>query len=51
MSLDNTSRPGRPGLDELVPSRYALKVGTIGVMVVGDGVLPVPTPIDRKSVV
>ena len=26
MSLDDTSRPGRPGLDELVPSRYALRV-------------------------
>jgi hypothetical protein len=25
----NTSHPGRPGLDELVPSRYALKVGEI----------------------
>ena len=23
MSLDNTSRPGGPGPDELVPSRYA----------------------------
>ena len=37
MSLDN-SRPGRPGLDELVPSRYALKVGDIDFMVVSDGV-------------
>jgi glyoxylase-like metal-dependent hydrolase (beta-lactamase superfamily II) len=45
MSLDNTSHPGRPGFDELVPSRYALKVGTIDVMVVSDGVLPLPTPI------
>jgi CBS domain-containing protein len=27
MSLDNTSRPGRPGPDELVPSRYAPRVG------------------------
>jgi hypothetical protein len=27
MSLDNTSHPGRPGPDELVPSRYALRVG------------------------
>jgi glyoxylase-like metal-dependent hydrolase (beta-lactamase superfamily II) len=45
MSLDNTSRPGGPGSDELVPSRYALKVGTIDVMVVSDGVLPLPTPI------
>ena len=45
MSLDNTSHPGGPGSDELVPSRYALKVGTIDVMVVSDGVLPLPTPI------
>jgi glyoxylase-like metal-dependent hydrolase (beta-lactamase superfamily II) len=45
MSLDNTSHLGRPGSDELVPSRYALKVGTIDVMVVSDGVLPLPTPI------
>jgi hypothetical protein len=42
MSLDNTSNPGRPGLDELVPSRYALKVGEIDVMVVSDGVLSLP---------
>jgi hypothetical protein len=39
MSLDNTSQPGRPGLDELVPSRYALRVGEIDVLVVSDGVL------------
>lgn len=30
------------GRDELVPSRYALKVGDIEVMVVSDGVLPLP---------
>jgi hypothetical protein len=42
MSSDNTSHPGRPGLDELVPSRYALKVGEIDVMVVSDGVLSLP---------
>jgi hypothetical protein len=42
MSLDNTSCPGRPGLDELVPSRYALKVGAIDVLVVSDGVLSLP---------
>jgi len=41
ISLDN-SRPGRPGLDELVPSRYALKVGDIDVMVISDGVLSLP---------
>ena len=42
MSLDNTSHPGRPGPDELVPSRYALRVGEIEVMVVSDGVLSLP---------
>jgi hypothetical protein len=39
MSLDNSSHPGRPGPDELVPSRYALRVGEIDVLVVSDGVL------------
>ena len=43
MSLDNTSHPGRPGPDELVPSRYALRVGEIDVLVVSDGVLSLPT--------
>src|ERR1700741_2707657 len=42
MSLDKTSHSGKPGLDELVPSRYALKVGTIDVLVVSDGVLTLP---------
>jgi glyoxylase-like metal-dependent hydrolase (beta-lactamase superfamily II) len=42
MSLDNTSHLGRPGLDELVPSRYALRVGEIDVLVVSDGVLSLP---------
>src|SRR5262245_19421321 len=41
MSLDNISRPSRTGLDELVPSRYALKVGDIDVLVISDGVLPI----------
>jgi len=41
-NLDNTSQPARPGPDELVPSRYALRVGEIDVMVVSDGVLTLP---------
>src|SRR5215468_5354855 len=56
MSLDNTPHPsvkycadkvnaryihGRPK-SELVPSRYALRVGAIDVMVVSDGVLSLP---------
>ena len=47
-SLDNT--PGRPGLDELVPSRYALRVGEIDVMVISDGVLPIPAPVLAHNV-
>jgi glyoxylase-like metal-dependent hydrolase (beta-lactamase superfamily II) len=42
MSLDNTMQSDRPALDELVPSRYALKVGKIDVLVVSDGVLTLP---------
>ena len=42
MSLDKTSNAGRPRSEELVPSRYALKVGEIDVMVVSDGVLSLP---------
>src|SRR4029077_20610501 len=30
------------GTDELVPSRYALRVGDIDVLVISDGVLPLP---------
>ena len=45
MSLDYTSPTsslGRPMHDELVPSRYALKVGDIDVLVISDGVLHLP---------
>ncbi|MBB4184433.1 glyoxylase-like metal-dependent hydrolase (beta-lactamase superfamily II) [Sinorhizobium terangae] len=42
MSLDNTSHPGKPALDELVPSRYAVPVGEIDVLVISDGVLTPP---------
>ena len=34
--------PGRAP-DELVPSRYAVRVGEIDVMIISDGVLPLPT--------
>ena len=40
----STLQPGsRPGPEELVPSRYAVRVGDIDVLVVSDGVLPLPT--------
>ena len=40
--MDVASHPGRTGTDELVPSRYALRVGEIDVLVISDGVLPLP---------
>jgi glyoxylase-like metal-dependent hydrolase (beta-lactamase superfamily II) len=51
MSLDITSyttphsasHSGRPGSDELVPSRYALRVGEIDVLVISDGVISPPS--------
>ncbi|MHA3021558.1 MBL fold metallo-hydrolase [Mycobacterium sp. BMJ-28] len=41
MSLDNISRLGGVAADELVPSRYAVQVGDIDVLVISDGVLPI----------
>ncbi|WP_162560807.1 MBL fold metallo-hydrolase [Methylobacterium durans] len=38
-----TVTPLPQGPDELVPSRYALRIGAIDVMVISDGVLPLPT--------
>lgn len=57
MKLEDISRTQGAPADELVPSRYALKVGEIDVMVVSDGILPLPTdtmstnvaPADRKA--
>jgi len=43
LKFDNILRPAGPRPDELVPSRYALRVGEIDVLVVSDGVLPLPT--------
>lgn len=41
MSVDNISRTGWPEVDDLVPSRYAVQVGDIDVLVISDGVLPI----------
>jgi glyoxylase-like metal-dependent hydrolase (beta-lactamase superfamily II) len=41
MSLVDISHPDRPTQDELVPSRYAVQVGDIEVLVISDGVLPI----------
>ena len=39
---DIAVHPGGTMTDELVPSRYALRVGEIDVLVISDGVLPLP---------
>jgi glyoxylase-like metal-dependent hydrolase (beta-lactamase superfamily II) len=39
---NNTSRADRPMPEELVPSRYALRVGEIDVLVISDGVVTPP---------
>lgn len=41
MSLVDTSHTGWSRHDELVPSRYAVQVGDIDVLVISDGVLPI----------
>lgn len=41
-SVLTASRPASRKADELVPSRYALRVGDIDVLVISDGVLPLP---------
>lgn len=43
MDRHDTSHLVKREPEELVPSRYALKVGEIDVLVVSDGVLPLPT--------
>ena len=42
MNLHNTSYPVSSGPEELVPSRYALKVGEIDVLMISDGVVTPP---------
>jgi glyoxylase-like metal-dependent hydrolase (beta-lactamase superfamily II) len=41
-SLDSASYLTRPKSDELVPSRYALRIGEIDVVVISDGVVTPP---------
>lgn len=43
MKLENIASSREAAFEELVPSRYALRIGDIDVLVVSDGVLPLPT--------
>ncbi|MEP7453588.1 MBL fold metallo-hydrolase [Phyllobacterium sp. SB3] len=43
MNIEYTPQPSGSGPDELVPSRYAQRVGDIDVLIISDGVLPLPT--------
>ena len=42
-AVENNVRSAQQAPQELVPSRYALEVGDLDVLVVSDGVLPLPT--------
>lgn len=50
MCLEHHSQTGRPGSDELVPSRYALRIGEIEVLVISDGVLPISSAVLASNV-
>jgi glyoxylase-like metal-dependent hydrolase (beta-lactamase superfamily II) len=43
MQLETIARPGKTVSEDLVPSRYALSVGNLDVLIISDGVLPLPT--------
>jgi glyoxylase-like metal-dependent hydrolase (beta-lactamase superfamily II) len=43
MNINITPNPAGLKSDELVPSRYAVQVGEIDVLVISDGVLPLPS--------
>ena len=43
MSLADSAHTDVAAMDELVPSRYVIQIGEIEVMVISDGVLPLPT--------
>lgn len=43
MKLEHIPQPAASGPEDLVPSRYALRIGDLDVLVISDGVLPLPT--------
>lgn len=49
-NLDDATHFGRPVPDEMVPSRYAMRVGEIDVMIISDGVLPIPAAVLAHNV-
>jgi hypothetical protein len=49
MNINITPHPAGSKSDELVPSRYAVRVGEIDVLVVSDGVLPLPSTMMARN--
>jgi glyoxylase-like metal-dependent hydrolase (beta-lactamase superfamily II) len=43
MKHEHIPQPAGTGANDLVPSRYALQIGDLDVLVISDGVLPLPT--------
>lgn len=50
MKLDKISPAGGAASTDLVPSRYALRIGEIDVLVISDGILPLATSIMSSNV-
>ncbi|TAJ72423.1 MAG: MBL fold metallo-hydrolase [Phenylobacterium sp.] len=50
MKLDKISPAGGTASADLVPSRYALRIGEIDVLVISDGILPLATSIMSSNV-
>src|SRR5262249_18528025 len=42
VNMSTAENPAKSGPDELVPSRYALRVGELEVLVISDGIFPLP---------
>lgn len=50
MTFETALKSDGPARDELVPSRYALQVGDIDVLIISDGILPIPAHVLAHNV-
>lgn len=47
MCCDKATRRERSTSEEVVPSRYVLRVGELDVLIVSDGMLTLPSPLKK----
>ncbi|MBB6427118.1 MBL fold metallo-hydrolase [Sphingopyxis sp. JAI128] len=50
MTINTILKSDGPAIDEPVPSRYALNVGDIEILVISDGILPIPSHVLAHNV-